>query len=118
MTDEEIESLKKELNFYRSIDFVAMGRFIELDKQCDLTGWEFLADAWRSDNQAKALWYVQQRWNKNFHYNDIFEGKQDVENKEFRDLMLTHAHLFKMYKESQSEIEELEKEIEKLKAQN
>lgn len=103
-----IKELKSELNFYRSIDFVGMGRFIEYDKGCDLTGWEFLADAWRNKNEAKALWYIQQRWNKNYHFNEIFDENKDEDNKEFRTLLSHHSYLLKMYKEQEIELEELQ----------
>lgn len=110
-----IEFDKKELAFFRSIDFVSMGKFIEYEKHCDLTGWEFLAHGWRNKNEAKCLWYIQQRWNKNFHYNEIFDYNKDVENEQIRGLLLNISICNRWLKENEEEIEELKQIIENLK---
>lgn len=115
---EELKLLKQELNFYRSIDFVEIGKFIEYNKQCDLTGWEFLADGWKTKNEAKVLWYIQQRWNKTYHYNEIFDEKKDEKNEEFRTLLLNYSYLIKMYEEQEIEIKELKIQLVSIKKEN
>lgn len=113
----EFEWFEKELNFYRSIDFLAMGRFIEYEKGCDLTGWEFLAHGWRNENEAKCLWYIQQRWNRAFHFNEIFDEEKDESNKEIRSLFSCLSLRTKLQNETDEELEEAKNRIKELEEQ-
>lgn len=103
----DLDLLEKELNFFRSIDLIKLGKYIEYDatQTFDLSGWEFLAGAWRKKSEATVLWYLQQRFNKEYHWTDIFDKNKDEDNQEFRSILVHYGFIQKKYFEGLEEQE-------------
>lgn len=113
----DLVGLEEEVNFLRTIDWIKLGKYLEFDKNptFDLSGWEFLAKGWRDNDEAKILWYIQQRFNKEYHWSDIFDKSLDDSNKNIRSLLIHYSFVQNKYIEYEKEIEVLEDEIEILK---
>jgi len=84
--------LVKELEMFRSIDWIALGKYFDRDIGLDLPSWEFMSKAIDDEDVSGVLKYLQMCFNTDHNYNNLIEG--DVKNKHQQILDILSSSIF------------------------
>ena len=92
-----------ELGFFRSIDWMKLGWFLERDIGYDGHGWERMFHALKAGDEASVIRYLQERFNREVHPMKLLQWEEENPHKTMLDFVTAYFRLKKMHEDAEAE---------------